>query len=142
MVDIQEEDDWYDGFTQEPLFELSKEELIKLVSQNTSQVAVAVARYPSSIGKACIQSRKKIIPKEEIENDHPNEYKNVFQNSTQIVIQSLENAIRAIRTYKNHILLCDECGTLNAQQGSTIIKKEVNQFFEVIEPLLKAIKKS
>lgn len=125
MVDIQEEDDWYDDFT---LFELSKEELIKLVSQNTSQVAVAAARYPSSssIEKACIQSRKKIIPEEEIENDHSNEYKNVFQNSIQIVVQSLENAIRAIRTYKNHILLCDECGKSNAQQESTTIKKRGN----------------
>ncbi|PWN31817.1 uncharacterized protein FA14DRAFT_93309 [Meira miltonrushii] len=165
--EIPREDDWFDDFTQEagcphPLLDINEKEMSALMrrcktlpqkeNQSTPKpaAAAAVARlYPSCLAQpeVCMQvGRKAVLEKEQPQRDsqedvHPIEYRNVIQNYNKIVIQSLENAIRAIRTFKNHTLLCDECKASN-NYHSIVVKEEVKTLFKELEPLLNTIKES
>lgn len=162
---IPREDDWFDDFTQEsgcphPLLDMNENETIALMKryktiplkedQNTTQTATASVNWDPANAqepKVGLQTGTKTIQERgqtqiNSEKDvHPIEYIKVIQNSNQIAIRSLGNLISAIRTFKNHSLLCDECRA-SKDHHSVIIEQEVKMLRKELESLLNTIKES
>lgn len=158
--EIEREDDWFDDFTQEegcphPLLYITGKELIALMkrdessplqkiedlTQGTDQnlprlVAPKAFKQPNS--KSCPAKEKQLHSMEYV---HPNEYKKVIQNSTKIVIQSIENVNNAIRTLKNHSLLCNDCGASDGHY-SIFIEQEVENLLHQVGQLRNLVKKT